>query len=643
MKRFILGILMMMVSICMAADWPRTLIVENNLAKTLSALNLETDQVDNEFINLDPTSTPEGVVANQVLSYRDQLYVLLSNPPELRIIDPLRVSVTDRVDLGEGSNPYNMALVGSDRMYVSLLLADSVAVVDLENKKVTKKIKVGAFPEGILVDGENALVTCTGGWMSNYAESSLLFIDIHSDSVWLELDMPPNPQSIAKGPGGRYYVLSTGNYFDVFAKIVVIENIWNSTTMINEPTIVDTIEIGGSPGDLVATPNGYIYLADFGDDRGGFLYKIDINSSEPTIIAGPANPILVDKGAMKLLWDKLEGYLYVNSFSTGQVSRINIENDAVIKRFQFGDGAHSMTIVEPILDSDPWADKVVEFVQGTNWSGFGRDFFPENILGPPDPDKAINELNATSSPKELLSLGHGGEITLEFTDNVIIDAEGPDFIVFENVFVSPWTQQPWIEAGMVSVSQDGKEFVTFPYDTTTLQGLAGVSPVTSTQYPTDPDKSGADAFDIGQLELDWVRYVRITDMGDIWQEGPFNGDFDLDAVVAVHSAKSVPSSIEKIQWGTPRSFTLHQNYPNPFNPETRLTFELTHSNRVDFNIISTSGRIVRELVNRDLPAGLHSFTWDSTDQNGKPVASGLYFAVLKTNASTQMIKMTLLR
>ena len=40
------------------------------------------------------------------------------------------------------------------------------------------------------------------------------------------------------------------------------------------------------------------------------------------------------------------------------------------------------------------------------------------------------------------------------------------------------------------------------------------------------------------------------------------------------------------------------------------------------------GRIVRNLINRGYKRGYHSVVWDSKDNNGKQVPSGLYFCLI---------------
>ncbi len=179
-----------------------------------------------------------------------------------------------------------------------------------------------------------------------------------------------------------------------------------------------------------------------------------------------------------------------------------------------------------------------EFGEG---AGFGQDHLPEAVLGPPG---GARYDAAETSPEELVSLGDGGEIVLEFDRPAIVDGPGADFVVFENPF---WVQgdptDVWAELGEVSVSADGETWHTFECDTETDEpgqwpGCAGWTP--TKQYdpekviPLDPEQTGGDAFDLADLDVERARFVRIRDL-----EGQGNADFDnvgfdLDAIGVVH-------------------------------------------------------------------------------------------------------------
>ena len=66
----------------------------------------------------------------------------------------------------------------------------------------------------------------------------------------------------------------------------------------------------------------------------------------------------------------------------------------------------------------------------------------------------------------------------------------------------------------------------------------------------------------------------------------------------------------------PQAYRLGQNYPNPFNPETRITFEVPVTTRVQLTIISLLGRPVVTLFDEVVPAGEHTVVWDVRDADG---------------------------
>lgn len=216
---------------------------------------------------------------------------------------------------------------------------------------------------------------------------------------------------------------------------------------------------------------------------------------------------------------------------------------------------------------DPYVDSVVTFIPGAN-GGFNAGSLPDIVLGSPVGNGLF------LGGLDVVSLGRSGSIELRFDDNVIVDGPGVDFTVFENAFLEigagNLTIPPFAEPGRVSVSQDGVEWFAFPC-TLDVQsapywpGCAGVYPVLSdgtlntpdatipTSVPIEdlvgvsvftietPPGSGGDSFDLADVGLGWARFVRIESADfDVSVVGSGNSGFDLDAVVAVNSAESVP-------------------------------------------------------------------------------------------------------
>ncbi|GBD26358.1 hypothetical protein HRbin30_01690 [bacterium HR30] len=186
----------------------------------------------------------------------------------------------------------------------------------------------------------------------------------------------------------------------------------------------------------------------------------------------------------------------------------------------------------------PFADAVVAFHPGAG-AGYGQDLLPEVVLGPP------RGRGLLEGSLDVVSLGHGGEIVLRFDPPVACNGPGPDILVFENPFHAGGVNGPvFAELAFVAVSQDGVHFAEFPWDAQSWRGLAGKTPVLSNPEngidPLDPAQAGGDAFDLDEVGLPWIRFVRITDAGDRVADpgnrlpGGGMAGFDLDAVAAVH-------------------------------------------------------------------------------------------------------------
>ncbi len=142
---------------------------------------------------------------------------------------------------------------------------------------------------------------------------------------------------------------------------------------------------------------------------------------------------------------------------------------------------------------------------------------------------------------DVVSLGNGGWVVLEFAGNAIVDGPGPDFIMFENPFgINCDPNNVFAELGTVGVSQDGEHFTDFPCTATMppFGECSGWHPVfanpdTNDIDPTDPAVAGGDPYDLADVGMKWARYVRVTDRPDLTGTA---GVYDLDAVSIVHPA-----------------------------------------------------------------------------------------------------------
>lgn len=149
----------------------------------------------------------------------------------------------------------------------------------------------------------------------------------------------------------------------------------------------------------------------------------------------------------------------------------------------------------PPTPGTPYADAVVEYNPGPITGGsLNVGHHPEYIVGPPD---TVLDPCCTG----LLPLGTGGFVTVEFTDNSIVNGPGPDLSIVGDPDNDEHVQ--------VEVSTDGTDW----------KDLGIV-----------PEIAELDLQDAG---LEFARYVRITD--DAVAEASGNNSAEIDAVEALHS------------------------------------------------------------------------------------------------------------
>ncbi len=93
----------------------------------------------------------------------------------------------------------------------------------------------------------------------------------------------------------------------------------------------------------------------------------------------------------------------------------------------------------------------------------------------------------------------------------------------------------------------------------------------------------------------------------------------------------------------PEGFELSQNYPNPFNPTTTISYSIAEPSQVTIELFNINGQKVRSLVDCFESSGTHSVVWDSRNNEGEQVSSGIYFYRLTAGDVTVSKKMNFLK
>ena len=164
---------------------------------------------------------------------------------------------------------------------------------------------------------------------------------------------------------------------------------------------------------------------------------------------------------------------------------------------------------------------------------------------------------------------------------------------------------------------------------------------------------------------DWANlgatYPIADDQGSgIWSDFgvgviPRNTIIDTDGVVRYNSIGYNESAITAVldelllTTGTvaetefPANHRLISAFPNPFNGATQLQFELPVEGFVALSIFDGQGRAVRQLLASELSAGSHTVVWNTRDDAGVELPSGVYIATLAHQQGQETRKILLLK
>ena len=113
--------------------------------------------------------------------------------------------------------------------------------------------------------------------------------------------------------------------------------------------------------------------------------------------------------------------------------------------------------------------------------------------------------------------------------------------------------------------------------------------------------------------------------------------------VIVGEPEYVRSAIREILAIIPSEFALSKNYPNPFNPITHLDYSLPKRSQIRLRVYNMVGQEIITLINEEKQYGNYSVSWNGLDKKGRNVASGVYFAELRSNDKSSVTKMLLLK
>ena len=172
------------------------------------------------------------------------------------------------------------------------------------------------------------------------------------------------------------------------------------------------------------------------------------------------------------------------------------------------------------------------------------------------------------------------------------------------------------------------------------------------------DKDGWPGFALGRDEelgiwtvdgalvasVDWEEGQ--ADEGTSWARLPdVTGDFQTVDTPTPGAPNEIPTAVAEQAAGVPEAFRLHGNWPNPFNANAVIAFDVARTVSVRLVVYDVLGRRVRTLHSGEtLAAGHYRTAWHGRDDEGRPVASGVYlYRLIAGEDFTAVGRMALIR
>ena len=143
----------------------------------------------------------------------------------------------------------------------------------------------------------------------------------------------------------------------------------------------------------------------------------------------------------------------------------------------------------------------------------------------------------------------------------------------------------------------------------------------------------------------------------VWNQYDINGSIPVNYVVdptgtvrygrvGFYEAE-VRDTIQQYMTGISETYTQPLEFTtvgaNPVVGHGAVRFSLPKAANVTLRVYSTSGALVRTLVNGQMPAGANTVGWNLQDNAGRPVGNGLYLYELNTGSQVAHAKVSVLK
>jgi len=323
-------ILMLFFAFMSVSVWGTTAFVVNSVSQTLSQLEVEQQQANNDFAELGeyPQTAPNKMAFNDNFAY-----VVITYENRIQKIDLGTGSVRSFIFLEDSAAP-NDIFIANGFAYVSGNGTNKVYKINLAGEEVETSAVVGLAPQGLCVFGNALFVANTGFNMSDwsYAPGTVSVVALTDFSVIDTISVDLNPANIAV-VNNKIHVVCTGDYASVSGKIDVVDP--------QNYEIENVLETGDSPASIAVGNNGKVYLGNIWP-AGVFVYDAETLELEIT----PADNIFYGGNQVATNEQYLAVIDAVDYVQNSVVRFYDLQNNQLLYQMEIGVGATDVKFYE---------------------------------------------------------------------------------------------------------------------------------------------------------------------------------------------------------------------------------------------------------------------------------------------------------
>ncbi len=340
--------------------YPYYLVIGGGLSETLSLLTI--NGPEDFALSNDVQLTASAI--NHTSIYQNELYAVCSLSHSVVVYDIQNLSISREISMGIGNNPMTLDFYQEHKAYISNLATNTVTFYDLspdadENNRLLATIPLpsgGDSPETnseqqtwsrpgtLTVVGDKVYCPLANLNSSFVAGGPGLLAVIDATRNKLEKTIPlegRNTSSVYSHNDEILFLLSAGDY------VPGTGFLGNGVIEIFDPsndTVIDSIEIGGAPYEMAASPDGIAYV---GNGKEGIILSFDMESLEvldPVDIRDSLNTFGVS--FVSALAVDGNGMLYAAEFNNDHLFIIDTnDGNRIIRVLDVNDGPDTLTFI----------------------------------------------------------------------------------------------------------------------------------------------------------------------------------------------------------------------------------------------------------------------------------------------------------